>query len=110
LSLLFLTAVLYAVIRGRLRTRYTLLWFAIGALALISPALYALCLYLHEAWSFPTPSILLLVLAVAMLALICLQLTVVVSRAWRERKNLAQHNALLEHRLEALENMLRKSD
>ncbi|MDR0476890.1 MAG: DUF2304 domain-containing protein [Desulfobulbaceae bacterium] len=110
LSLIFLVAVLRAVIKGRLRVRYTLLWFGIGIMALLSPLLYALCLYLHETWSFPTPSILLLVFAVVILARICLQLTVVVSVAWRERKNLAQSNALLEQRLEVVENMLRKSD
>jgi len=110
LSLLFLAAVLYAVIRGRLRVRYTLLWFGVGAVALLSPALYALCLYLHVTWHFPTPSILLLIFAVILLALVCLQQTVVVSRAWHERKNLAQHIAMLEHRLEGLERAAVKDD
>ena len=109
LSILFLAAALHAVIKGRLRVRYTLLWFGIGFMALLSPVLYALCLYLYEKWSFPTPSILLLVFAVAILSFICLQLTAVVSVAWRERKNLAQNMALLEQRIRELEGEINKS-
>ena len=108
LSLLFLAAVFIAVIKGRLRVKYTLLWFGIGIMALLSPVLYTLCLYLHKEWLFPTPSILLLLSAVIILSLICLQLTAAISTAWRDRKNLAQHHALLEQRLEALEDMLYK--
>ena len=109
LGIIFLAVVFYAVVKGKLRVRYTLLWFGIGIMALLSPALYALCRYLHIAWSFPTPSVLLLVLAVFTLSLICLQLTVVVSSAWRERKNLAQEQALLEQRVRELEREVNKS-
>jgi len=110
LSLIFLAAVFQAIIRGRLRVKYALLWLCISILALLSPLLYDLCLYWHEVWAFPTPSVLLLIFAVISLALIGLQLTAAASEAWRERKNLAQHTALMERRLEALENTLPKND
>ena len=110
LSIVFIAAVFRALVKGKLRVRYTMLWFGIGIMALASPALYILFQYLHEVWSFPTPSILLLVFAVVILSLICLQLTVAVSLAWRERKNLAQRNALMEQRIETLEKTLLKTE
>ena len=110
LSLFFLAAVFAAIVKGRIRARYALLWFGIGILALFSPLLYAFCEYLFAVWHFPTPSVMLLLCAVVALALICLQLTTVASRSFREQKNLAQHCALLEQRLEVLESMPHKNN
>jgi hypothetical protein len=109
LSSIFLTAVLFTIIKGKMRVRYSLLWLSIGVMAFCMPVLYRLSQYLHNIWYFPTPSVLLLMLAVVALALICLQITTVISGAWRERKNLAQHIALLERRIDSLEQTELKS-
>jgi hypothetical protein len=50
----------------------------------------------------------LLLCAVVVLALVCLQLTAAASTAWRERKNLTQHTALLERRIDSLEQVTRE--
>jgi cell division protein FtsL len=45
----------------------------------------------------------LMTLAIFLLMLICLQLTVSISIAWRQRKALAQNVALLEQRVREIE-------
>jgi ABC-type transport system involved in multi-copper enzyme maturation permease subunit len=97
LSLGFIVFVFYVITRGVLHARYAILWLCIGFTGLFSPFFYYLGVVLREWFLFPTPSIFLLMGAILLLSLICLQLTVAASRARRERKNLAQRLALLEY-------------
>jgi ABC-type transport system involved in multi-copper enzyme maturation permease subunit len=99
LSLGFVVFVFYVITKGALHARYAILWLSIGVAGLLSPIFYEFGIVLQKSLLFPTPSTFLLMGAILLLSLICLQLTVSVSRARRERKNLAQRLALLEYAL-----------
>jgi hypothetical protein len=97
LSLGFIVFVFYVITKGVLHARYAILWLCIGVTGLLSPFFYYIGVVLQEWFLFPTPSTFLLMGAILLLSLICLQLTVSASKARRERKNLAQRLTLLEY-------------
>jgi hypothetical protein len=103
LSLIFLVTVLLCIARGRMRARYAIIWVFIGLLALFAPLLYNAAVFLHPRLDLPTPTTLLLIGAIFLLALVCIQFTLSLSRAWMERKNLSQAIAILEQRVRELE-------
>lgn len=99
LSLLFIVLTLAFIIKGGLRIKYALIWLVIGCAAFFSPFFYMLAAWLHVRFNFPSPTIQLLMGAILLLALVCLQLTASISRAHRERRILAQQLALLAEKV-----------
>ena len=102
-SLIFFSLLLYVfnlVSKGKLLLKYSLLWIflcCIALLCLLAPNL----VYLISDWiGFITASNFVLVVAVVLLLVICLSLSIAISRLVVATKNLTQRIALLEKVLE----------
>lgn len=100
-ALALLLTVLELVRRRRLLERYALLWLAVGLALVVLGAWRGLLTTLAKALGIYDPTNALFAAGVALLLLIVLSLSVVVSRLSDQTKVLAQRAALLEERLEA---------
>lgn len=100
LCVALLALVAWQVQRNRLLLRYSLLWTALAVVAIVGAlapnAVSALSAFL----GFETPSNFILFAGVFFLLLICLSLSVIVSRQALKIKNLVQKVALVEKSLE----------
>lgn len=95
-SALFAIAVCIQVSRGRLLLRYSLIWL-IAAVITALAAIFPLPIFaLSSALGFTIPLNFILFVAVFFLLVICLSLSVIVSRQQIKIKNLAQRIALLD--------------
>lgn len=99
-SVALLAYVIEAVRRRKLREEYSILWLVTASvvllLALVRPAL----IFIATAIGILTPVNALFVIGFAFTTLILLHFSTVISRLARENRDLAQHYALLVHRLE----------
>jgi len=98
-----LGVILVTIALHKLREKYSLLWFII-ALALISiPWFYPLHVKIAHFTGIKLISSYFFFNAVVLLLLLCFQLSVALSSAWKERKELSIQFGLLEERLQRLE-------
>lgn len=99
-SVLFLIAVLRLVSRGKLLLKYSLLWLALGVVALIVSIFPGVAGAISHALGFGLTSNFVFFVALALLAAICMTLTVIVSWQSRDIRSLVQQMALLKKELE----------
>lgn len=101
---LLLLVVLEMVRRRQLREDYSLLWLA-TAIGMLALALWrdALLGFVSKAMGIFYPPTALFVVAAGFMLLLLLQFSMVITRLARENKQAAQHIALLNQRLRALE-------
>lgn len=100
----FLAAVSRQVAHGKLLLKYSLLWMTL-AVASILVALFPNPLFaVSSALGFEAPSNFIFFVALFFLLAICLSLSIIVSKQALRIKNLVQQEALIEKRLETLEN------
>jgi hypothetical protein len=101
-----LLMVLEMVRRRRLREDYSLLWLA-TAIVLVVLALWRDSLNaIARLFGIAYPPTALFVIGIGFLLLILLQFSIVITKLARENKQSAQHIALLNQRLRALESQL----
>lgn len=100
----FMVLVCRQVSRGRLLLRYSLLWLTLALVTILVSVfpepIYALSHY----FGFDTPSNFVFFVALFFLLIICLSLSVVVSKQAIRMKNLVQAQALMEKRLQDIRN------
>lgn len=102
--IIFLTAVSHQVAQSKLLLKYSLLWMTL-AVASIFSALFPDPLFAaSKALGFEAPSNFIFFIALFFLFAICLSLSIIVSKQALRIKNLVQQEALIEKRLENLEN------
>jgi len=99
-SLLFLVAVLRFVSQGRLLLKYSLLWLALGIVALVIALFPHLATFLARAFGFGLTSNFVFFVVLALLIVICVALTGIVSWQSRDIRSLIQQMALLKKDLE----------
>lgn len=103
LGSIFFCILLFLIKKAMLRERYALLWFCIALSIFCIPFLYNFSDWLWKQYLFPSPTVILIMFALFLFMLICLQLSVTTSRAWRQRKILMQELTFLKQRIKELE-------
>lgn len=102
----FLLYVVHLVSKGKLLLKYSLLWIFLCSVVLICDLFPGIVYFVSDAVGFVTPSNFTFLVAIVLLLLICLSLSVAVSRHVMAVKNLTQRVALLEKQLEFQKNDL----
>lgn len=101
---LFLLSLIFESIRRRLlREKYALVWLLIGITAFSIPWLYDGYLVVAEFLGIVTPTSFFFFLAITGLALLSFQFSLALTSAYKQRKAMLQHLALLEQRVRTLE-------
>ena len=100
----FLLYVIRLVSKGKLLLKYSLLWIFLCGAVLICDLFPGIVYFVSDAVGFVTPSNFTFLVAIVLLLLICLSLSVAVSRHVMAVKNLTQRVALLEKQLEFQKN------
>ena len=100
----FLLYVIRLVSKGKLLLKYSLLWIFLCCVVLICDLFPGIVYFASDAVGFVTPSNFTFLVAIVLLLLICLSLSVAVSRHVMAVKNLTQRVALLEQQLEFQKN------
>ncbi len=99
-AIALMAGVVYQIAKGRLLLRYSFLWLLLALVALICALfpqpLFSLAYFL----GFNVASNFVLFVAIFLLLLICLSLSVIVSRQQEKIKNLIQDVALLKNEME----------
>ena len=98
----FFAYVVHLVAQDRLRLKYSLLWMLLSVVAVVC-ALFPMPLYeFAHLLGFVNPSNFIFFLGLFLLMVICLSLSVIISKQAIRIKNLTQEQALLAKRLETL--------
>lgn len=100
----FLLYVVRLVSKGKLLLKYSLLWIFLCSVVLICDLFPSIVYFVSDAVGFVTPSNFTFLVAIVLLLMICLSLSVAVSRHVMAVKNLTQRVALLEKQLEFQKN------
>lgn len=93
---ILLIYVLTLVSRGKLLLKYSLLWIFLCCVALFCLLIPHFVYAISDFVGFITPSNFVLVMAVVLLLLICLSMSIAISRLVSATKNLTQRIALIE--------------
>lgn len=88
------------------REKYSLLWIATCLLFITIPMFYDLYIWVGNLAGIITPVSFFFFSALLMLFLLSIQFTVALTVAFNQRKNIAQHVALLEGKFKELEKRL----
>lgn len=99
-ALAFMVGVCRQVAKGRLLLRYSLTWLALGTVAVFIVILPEPIFWLSSVVGFVNPSNFVFFVVLFFVLIICLNLSVVISRQQSKIKNLVQDLALLESRIE----------
>lgn len=99
-AVLFLLVVLRLVSQGKLLLKYSLLWLVLGVVALIIALFPSVAGSLSHALGFGLTSNFVFFVVLALLGVICMALTVIVSWQARDIRSLVQQMALLKKELQ----------
>lgn len=103
IALIFLAVLLYLAGRGRFNLRYCLLWFTLGAIALLL-AVFPGILYRFSSFvGVGVPVNALFLVAFFSIGMLLVQLTVAITKLEEQAKTLAQQLAIARARLERLD-------
>ena len=105
-GMLFLGFVLRQIYQEKVRIFQALSWVVIGLAILVSPLLYPLLDWAHAALNWPTATSLLFLLGMVLIFLLLFQMSVTLTRLWRDRTQLARKISELEDQLRNLEHQL----
>ncbi|MBF0140512.1 MAG: DUF2304 domain-containing protein [Magnetococcales bacterium] len=108
LACFFLLGTIHLVRRRMFREKYSLLWIGISLLFLSIPFLEEFYRFIGELFDIRNFLSFLLFCALLTLFLLSIQFTVALSVAFYQRKEMAQHMALLEAKVRGLEKRLAK--
>jgi hypothetical protein len=109
-SVLLLVVIIELVRRRRLRIGYSLLWLFVGMMALVLILFRGLAALASQLMGIALPRSLLFSVGIACAILILLEHSLTLTILWRQNKNLAQDQALLEWRVRQLEAQLEEED
>lgn len=109
-SILLLAIIIELVRRRRLRIGYSLLWLFVGMVALVLVLFRGLVTFASQLMGIASPRSLLFTVGIAFAILILLEHSLTLTILWRQNKNLAQDQALLEWRVRQLEARLEELD
>lgn len=107
-SICFLVYVLRLVAKEKLLLRYSLLWLVLGLAVLFLDCFPDIAYDLAFISGFLTPSNFVIVIALSILALICLSLSKTISKQSNSIKNLSQRIGILENEIKHLIDMSNK--
>ena len=99
LGTFFLSIILRAIYRGRLRIAYSLIWLAIALVVLCTPILYDVFTWLHESAGWPTATSMIFLLGIFLVLLLLFHLTIILSTLWRRQVRIAREQTLLKDAL-----------
>ncbi len=99
-AVLFLLVVLRLVSQGKLLLKYSLLWLVLGVVALIIALFPSVAGSLSHTLGFGLTSNFVFFVVLALLGVICMALTVIVSWQARDIRSLVQQMALLKKELQ----------
>lgn len=103
MCLLFLICVVWQVKTGKLLLRYALLWLVLAVVIMLA-ALFHNCIYpISDMLGFEAPSNFIFLIALFFLLAICLSLSIIVSGQARKIKSLVQNLAILENKVDHLD-------
>ena len=105
-GLLYLGVSLWLLKKNKLTVRYSIIWFMSGFVLLLFALFPYIVLVLRDLLHVEMAVNLVFMIVLAFVLLILLSLSSVVSGFSEKIKRLSQHNALLEHRVRALERKL----
>jgi len=103
-SVLVLVVVIELLRRRRLRERHAIWWFVAGVLALIVSVFPGTLLWGSKLIGVEVPTNLIFFVSIAILFLVCLQASAELTELESKTRRLAEQTALLELRIEQLEN------
>ena len=103
-SVLVLVVVIELLRRRRLRERHAIWWFVAGVLALIVSVFPATLLWSSKLIGVEVPTNLIFFVSIAILFMVCLQASAELTELESKTRRLAEQAALLELRIEQLEN------
>ena len=103
-SVLVLVVVIELLRRRRLRERHAIWWFVAGVLALIVSVFPGTLLWGSKLIGVEVPTNLIFFVSIAILFLVCLQAGAELTELESKTRRLAEQTALLELRIEQLEN------
>jgi hypothetical protein len=109
-SVLLLVIIIELVRRRRLRIGYSLLWLFVGMMALVLVLFRDLASFASQLMGIALPRSLLFSVGIACAILILLEHSLTLTILWRQNKNLAQDQALLEWRVRQLEAQLEEEN
>lgn len=95
-SIIFMVGVCWQVAKGRLLLRYSLLWLFLGLVALVCAIFPEPVFRLAYFLGFNVASNFVLFVAIFFLSVICLSLSVIVSKQQMKLKDLVQRLAIME--------------
>lgn len=102
-ALLMLILIFELVRRGKLRTGYSLLWLLTGVIIFCLVFFDELAVLLSELLGIRTPRSLLFTAGIVTALLILLEHSLTLTLLWRQNKNIAQDQALLDLQIRGLE-------
>jgi hypothetical protein len=108
--ILSLVLIIELVRRRKLRTGYSLLWLFIGFVLLILVISEDLVLFLTQLLGIQLPRSLLFTAGIVFCLLLLLEHSLTLSTLWRQNKDQAQEQALLEWRIRQLQARLEEAD
>ncbi|MEA3347110.1 MAG: DUF2304 domain-containing protein [Candidatus Auribacterota bacterium] len=103
LGLSMLVVVIVLLRASKMEAKYSLLWLLIGISTFLTPLFYPTWSVWGGKLGLFDPNLVVLVLGIIGILLLCMQLSIALSLSFRERKTLAQQYALLNLRIEMLE-------
>ncbi|MBF0180317.1 MAG: DUF2304 domain-containing protein [Magnetococcales bacterium] len=109
-SFLFLIGIVQLVRSRRIREQYSLLWIGMSVMLCSVPFLLDEYVAIGSFIGIANPISILTFFAILTLFLLALQYTLSLTRSHRQRHEIAQQVALLEARVEELEQRLKKTD
>jgi len=109
-SLLVLVVVVELLRRRRLRERHAIWWFVAGVLALIVSVFPSVLIWISAVVGVEVPTNLVFFVSIAILFLVCLQASSELTELESKTRRLAEQSALLELRIEQLEQQSKGTD
>ncbi|HUU28549.1 MAG TPA: DUF2304 domain-containing protein [archaeon] len=106
IGLFVLVLVLYLLREYKMEEKYSFLWLIMGIIVFLTPLLYPVWSIWAGKLGLADPNLLIVVLGMVGILLLCLQFTLALSKAYRDRKTLAQHITFLSLRIQLLEKKL----
>lgn len=103
ICLLFLICVVWQIKKGKLLLRYALLWLVLAAVIMLAALFHDWLYPISSMLGFEAPSNFVILVALFFLLAICLSLSIIVSGQARKIKSLVQNLAILENKMDHLD-------